>query len=201
MIIFNFVLFLVVAAGQLFIYNSVRINTMATNTSQKVHDVSIARRLLTVTVSDFFCWFPIGALGLLASGGIPIPGEVNVAMAIFVLPLNSALNPFLYTFNVFIERRRKEKAKRIMKYLESVYQTPSPSANRREVCSPLRHTKQTQSTNDNIALTKEDVLLCLKEALVHQLVSAEQIRSFLSPSTSSAHLNDKSRCTHHSDMF
>nr|KAG5711815.1 hypothetical protein BaRGS_023579 [Batillaria attramentaria] len=29
-------------------------------------------------------------------------------MAIFVLPLNSALNPFLYTLNIAIERRRKK---------------------------------------------------------------------------------------------
>ena len=163
MIIFNFILFLVIAAGQLFIYNSVRVNTMVTNTSQKVHDITIARRLLTVAVSDFLCWFPIGMLGLLAAGGMPIPGAVNVAMAIFVLPLNSALNPFLYTFNIFIERRRKKKDKRIVKYLQSKYETPSQSRNGSDMCSPLQHVKQAQRVNDN-ALKKEDVLICLKKS-------------------------------------
>ena len=109
MIVFNFVLFLAVASGQGFINHSVRVNTMAANTRQKVNDVTIACRLLTVALSDSLCWFPIGLLGLLASGGIPTPVEVNVATAIFVLPLNSALNPFLYTFNILLERRRKEK--------------------------------------------------------------------------------------------
>ena len=191
MIIFNFILFLMIAAGQLFIYNSVRVNTMKTNTSQEVHDITIARRLLTVAVSDFLCWFPIGMLGLLAAGGIPISGEVTVAMAIFVLPLNSALNPFLYTFNIFIERRRKEKDKRILKYLESLYETPSPSTNRSEMFSPLQHMKKTRSRNDNDAMNKEDILLYLKTSLTHQLVSTEQVREFLSSYTSSAQFNNK----------
>ncbi|KAK7096032.1 hypothetical protein V1264_005379 [Littorina saxatilis] len=59
-------------------------------------------------MSDFLCWFPIGVLGLLASREIPIPGEVNVDVAVFVLPLNSALNPFL-----LLERRRLSGEKQL----------------------------------------------------------------------------------------
>ena len=62
-----------------------------------------------IVVSDFFCWFPIGSLGLLASTGTAIPGEVNVAMAIFVLPLNSALKPFLYTLKMIHEKRQNAR--------------------------------------------------------------------------------------------
>ena len=38
-----------------------------------------------------------------------MPDEINVAMAVFVLPCNSALNPFLYiyTFNLVMERERE----------------------------------------------------------------------------------------------
>ena len=63
------------------------------------------------------CGTPIGLLGLLASSGTPIPGEVNVAMAIFVLPFNSAHNPFLYTLNIALEKRRRLEAERIEKRL------------------------------------------------------------------------------------
>ena len=115
MIIFNFVLFLLIAVGQLSIYRSVKANSMADSQSQaQSKDLAIARRLITVAMSDFVCWFPIGLLGLLASSGSRIPGEVNVAMAIFVLPLNSALNPFLYTFDVLMARRRREEEKRLL---------------------------------------------------------------------------------------
>nr|KAG5702607.1 hypothetical protein BaRGS_027993 [Batillaria attramentaria] len=102
--------------GQMFIYVSVRQNSLLTENAAS-RDAAIARRLTTIVVSDFLCWFPIGLLGLLASTGNPIPGEINVAMAIFVLPLNSALNPFLYTFNVIMEKRREAAEARMLEHL------------------------------------------------------------------------------------
>ena len=80
-------------------------------------DLTVARRLISVAVTDFLCWFPIGLCGLLASAGTPIPVEVNVGLAIFVLPLNSALNPFMYTFNMVMEKRRKAKEAILLKWL------------------------------------------------------------------------------------
>jgi hypothetical protein len=55
--------------------------------------------------------------GLLASQGTAISSEVNVAMAIFVLPLNSALNPFLYTLNVVLEKRQARREERLKEAL------------------------------------------------------------------------------------
>nr|KAG5687740.1 hypothetical protein BaRGS_028402 [Batillaria attramentaria] len=77
------------------IFRSVKANFLTTDKNQKSKDIIIARRLISVAVSDFLCWFPIWLLGLLGSTGVPIPGEVNVVMTIFALPFNSALNPFL----------------------------------------------------------------------------------------------------------
>ena len=121
MVVMNFALFLFIALGQLSIYCSVRGNTMAPTdlTQHRPKDVTIARRLLTVAVSDFLCWFPVGLLGILTAQGVPVSGEVNVAMAIFVLPFNSALNPFLYTLNVIRERRDKAREQRLRVYLLS----------------------------------------------------------------------------------
>ena len=120
LIILNFVLFLLIAAGQMSIYWSVRANSMsATASTSTSQNLTIARRLITVAMSDFLCWFPISLLGLLASSGTPVSGEVNVAIAIFVLPLNSVLNPFLYTLNIILERRRKIQEQRLQKSLLS----------------------------------------------------------------------------------
>ena len=119
MIVFNFILFVSIALGQASIYWAIKTNSVgavtSTNTSR---DLTVARRLITVVVSDFLCWFPIGVLGLMANSGTPVPGEVNVAMAIFVLPLNSALNPFLYTFNMLMEKRRKAREARLLECLQ-----------------------------------------------------------------------------------
>ena len=119
MIIFNFVLFLLITVGQLFIYLSVRSQSMAEqdDSDRRSKDLALAQRLFTVVVSDFLCWFPIGLLGLLASRDIPISGEINVGMAIFVLPLNSALNPFLYSLNTIQARRARAREQKLLRTL------------------------------------------------------------------------------------
>ncbi|XP_076445819.1 uncharacterized protein LOC143283464 [Babylonia areolata] len=92
-------------------------NTGADSIQSK--EAAIARRLLTIAMSDFLCWFPIGLCGVLAAMDVIIPGEINVAMAIFVLPLNSALNPFLYTLNVIREKHQKAKELRLLQILRA----------------------------------------------------------------------------------
>ena len=118
-VVFNFILFVLIASGQAFIYWSVQQNALTTESSKASRDLTIARRLLSVAVTDFLCWFPIGLCGLLAKADVPIPGEVNVALAIFVLPLNSALNPFMYTFNMLMEKRRKSREALLLQWLEN----------------------------------------------------------------------------------
>ena len=117
MIIFNFVLFLFIAVGQLAIYMAVRGQSMADkkDSDRRSQELAVARRLFIVVVSDFFCWFPIGLLGLLASRGVPISGEVSVGMAVVVLPLNSALNPFLYSLGVIQARRARAREQKLLK--------------------------------------------------------------------------------------
>jgi hypothetical protein len=118
-ILLNLVLFILIAGGQAFIYWSVQPNAMATETTRKSHDSTVARRLITVAVTDFLCWFPIGLCGILAWSGVAIPGEVSVALSMLVLPINAALNPFLYTFNIIMEKRRKARMERMMNKIKS----------------------------------------------------------------------------------
>ena len=118
-IVFNFVLFVLIVTGQIFIFWSVQKNALNTDSTKVSRDLTIARRLISVAVTDFLCWFPIGLCGLLALADIPIPGEVNAAFAIFVLPLNSALNPFIYTFNMLMEKRKKSREAMLLQWLET----------------------------------------------------------------------------------
>ena len=63
-IIFNFVVFLIIAAGQLVIYKEVAIAVDAKiRTQRRSQDMAIARGLFLVVLSDFVCWFPIGVMG------------------------------------------------------------------------------------------------------------------------------------------
>ncbi|KAL8566852.1 hypothetical protein ACOMHN_008709 [Nucella lapillus] len=121
-IILNFIIFLFIAVGQVLIYGAIQQARAAARSGHRGKDLTIARRLLLIVLTDFCCWFPIGAMGLLAQGGVPIPGRVNVWAAIFVMPLNSALNPFMYTLNELInqwkKRRMEKRVKRMLCKLE-----------------------------------------------------------------------------------
>ncbi|KAL8618459.1 hypothetical protein ACOMHN_049876 [Nucella lapillus] len=119
LIVLNFILFMLISLGQACIYWSVQRNALKVNTTKVSRDVTIARRLISVAVTDFMCWFPVGLCGILALAGLAIPGEINIALAIFVLPLNSAINPFIYTFNALTEKQKKAQQAKFLKWLET----------------------------------------------------------------------------------
>jgi hypothetical protein len=125
LIFLNFILFVFIAAGQGFIYCSVWQTDVIKDTTRKSRDQTVARRLITVALTDFLCWFPIGLCGILAWTGTAIPGEVSVAMAMLVLPLNAALNPFLYTLNMVVEKRRKVREEKMLSKLMASFQDSS----------------------------------------------------------------------------
>ncbi|XP_070198825.1 G-protein coupled receptor GRL101-like [Littorina saxatilis] len=145
-IIFNFVIFLFIGVGQLMIYRAVSKASAASGTASRSRDLTVARRLFMIVLTDFCCWFPVGVMGLLAASATPIPGEVNVWAAIFVLPLNSALNPFLYTLNALLERSRQQRKERKIKKIVA--------------------TLQNEISNFNAATVKDVIRICVRSGLV-----------------------------------
>ena len=120
MIVLNMVLFVLIAVGQTVIYKSIKANTMTTaDCSRKQQNVTIARRLITIAITDFLCWFPVGVMGLLATAGVAVPGGARVTIATFVMPLNSAINPFIYTVNVILEQRRRDKEQKLLTWFKT----------------------------------------------------------------------------------
>ncbi|XP_060581191.1 uncharacterized protein LOC132737848 [Ruditapes philippinarum] len=104
----NFVTFVLIAAGQLFIFAEIKKTRTAQksmNVSRK-YDLTVARNLLLVVTTDFLCWFPIGVMGILSMNGYIIPGEVYAWTAVLILPINSALNPFMYTLSAVLGKSK-----------------------------------------------------------------------------------------------
>lgn len=64
-------------------------------------------KIFRLTAANFCCWVPIYVLAYLSVSGVDIHGDVYVAAAIILLPMNSAISPLLYssaiprTFNYF----------------------------------------------------------------------------------------------------
>ena len=65
-------------------------------------DMAIARQLSLVVITDFLCWCPICVMGLMAQSGHKIPSSAYAWSAVVVLPVNSAINPFLYTLRYLV---------------------------------------------------------------------------------------------------
>jgi len=62
---------------------------------------------------------PVTITGILAMEGYEIPGEVYAWTAVLILPINSALNPFLYTLSAIIAAKVKQSRHQIRKLLEN----------------------------------------------------------------------------------
>ncbi|XP_060562539.1 G-protein coupled receptor GRL101-like [Ruditapes philippinarum] len=103
----NFCTFILVAIGQISIFTELRRSTSVMKKTQmsRRRDLKVARNLILVATTDFLCWFPIGVMGILALNGLPIPSGVYAWSVVFILPINSALNPFLYTVTAIIGKK------------------------------------------------------------------------------------------------
>ncbi|KAI0237394.1 Relaxin receptor 1 [Lamellibrachia satsuma] len=62
-----------------------------------VNDLTLARRFFVIVFTDALCWIPIIVIKILALVSVTISDDVYAWLAIFVLPVNSAINPVIYT--------------------------------------------------------------------------------------------------------
>ncbi|PFX15638.1 Carboxypeptidase N subunit 2, partial [Stylophora pistillata] len=70
-------------------------------------EASLAKRVFFIVLTDCVCWLPIVVIGLrsLLEKSFRTPGDLAVWIAVFVLPVNSAINPILYTLSTKQVRR------------------------------------------------------------------------------------------------
>ena len=126
-------LFLLIAIGQYLIFKAkVGINEKSQFTGASAqrrydNDLAIARQLSLVVITDFLCWFPIGLMGLIALSGNEVSQDAYVLSAILIVPINSAINPLLYTIPTLKRKWAKTMAKFFKSELKSSMCTVSDS--------------------------------------------------------------------------
>ncbi|KAK3092348.1 hypothetical protein FSP39_001671 [Pinctada imbricata] len=104
----NLFIYLGVVIGQIVIYKQIlAYNTCVKSDKKKQREIAVAKSLSAVVISDTLCWLPIAIIGCMAIGGVDISNDVYAWIIVFVLPLNSAINPFLYTLTSY----RKQQVK------------------------------------------------------------------------------------------
>ncbi len=73
------------------------------------NDIKVAIRMAMVVGTDFICWFPVIVMGILSQTGVVvIPLEAYVWSVVFILPINSSLNPYLYSIATFVSEKRNK---------------------------------------------------------------------------------------------
>ena len=65
---------------------------------EKLHYfVGMQRKIYQLVATDFCCWVPISIMAFVNFSGIEVPYTAYFISAIVLLPINSALNPILYS--------------------------------------------------------------------------------------------------------
>ncbi|XP_015594570.1 relaxin receptor 2 isoform X2 [Cephus cinctus] len=84
-------------------------------TPLSVGDSEFAVRFFLIVLTDTACWAPIITLKILALMMYPVPSDLHAWVVIFIVPVNSAVNPLLYTFTTpkFRERLGEEWFRKI----------------------------------------------------------------------------------------
>lgn len=90
-----FLVFTVVAYLIIFIKRK-QVRASSGNTGR---ETSFAKRVLSIIFTNLAAWLPIIVIGIksVVDTSDQLPGELSVWMAVFVLPVNAAINPVLYT--------------------------------------------------------------------------------------------------------
>ena len=70
------------------------------------NEIRMAKKLFLIVFTDFCCWVPIGFLSILVqTGAVEVHPVAYAWIATFILPINSSINPFLYTLgDVMVEK-------------------------------------------------------------------------------------------------
>ena len=96
LITLNFMLFVYVVVVYVLVYKKATRTKLSTST-KKDPNQDMQRRISRLLLTDFFCWIPVCIMAYLSVAGVSLPPDAYIASAGFLLPINSAMNPLLYS--------------------------------------------------------------------------------------------------------
>lgn len=96
----NLISFFVIAICYIAIFIRVRLSAreVGRQKSKAADEVKLAMKMSLIVGTDFCCWMPIIILGILVQADlVKASPDVYAWLVVFILPINSSLNPYLYT--------------------------------------------------------------------------------------------------------
>ena len=105
----NFTCFCLVAIMYLIIFKTAK--ESARNTGRKQHEldeIRMALRMSAVVLTDFCTWVPLILVCILVQADVIMVDPVVYSWTVaFIIPINSAINPFLYTIISLLQKKVK----------------------------------------------------------------------------------------------
>ena len=102
----NSLCFSAVAVFYINIFQIASTSSSSIQSTAKGNELKMAVRMSAVVLTDFCCWVPLAFVCLLVQCGATTVGPDMYAWTVgLILPINSALNPFLYTLATVIADR------------------------------------------------------------------------------------------------
>nr|XP_039255128.1 G-protein coupled receptor GRL101-like [Styela clava] len=111
--------------------------------------IKMQKKITLIILTDFLCWMPVCVMGFLTVSGINIPYDAYVLVGWIIIPINSSLNPFLYSDGPDYVW---EKLSPVRAWIyentmgQCVRDSKKPSTNRRDVQSGSRHQVENLTT-------------------------------------------------------
>ena len=108
----NLVLFFFMFVCYVAIFASFRAQQgkVKTKGSSRDDDMKMALKMAAIIGTDFVCWVPVIAMGILSqTGAAVIPLQMYTWSVVFIIPINSSLNPYLYTIASLVSDARTRK--------------------------------------------------------------------------------------------
>ena len=107
----------------------------ARNEKAERKEMKMRKRITYIVLTDIACWLPIIVMSIVSFGGYELPDFVHPISAIILLPINSLINPIIYS--------RIDKT--FKNYLKGVFERNCPN-----LCSK----KKVQKTEENIPMNQ-----------------------------------------------
>ena len=145
----NSICYLTVLFCYVQILRFIRSATTRTGADKEIKEqIRMSARVAALVLTNFLCWFPIILLGILVQTDVVIlPPSVFAWCVTFVLPINSALNPYLYTISAIVSDRSKSKETELHVILTSqqpLQGSVNPQSESEEIFSSTNMTKITE---------------------------------------------------------
>ncbi|XP_012357419.1 relaxin receptor 2 isoform X2 [Nomascus leucogenys] len=109
----NLLAFLIIVFSYITMFCSIQKTALQTTEVRNRfgREVAVANRFFFIVFSDAICWIPVFVIKILSLFRVEIPDTVTSWIVIFFLPVNSALNPLLYTLTTSLF---KDKLKQLL---------------------------------------------------------------------------------------